>query len=177
MVNRLIAEALRPYPADLVLTTKLGARLAGGGMAYAYRPGELREGNDRDRTVLGLDTVPLTHLRWGGAEDTYGEVTFDDAFDTMLAMRTEGRIDHIGLSNVTLDQLRGRTRAPPSRACRTCSATQAKGTCPPAPRGATPSQAQLAWLLACSPITVVIAGTSSVKHLEENIAAGAIGNR
>lgn len=113
MVNRLIAEALRPYPADLVLTTKLGARLAGGGMAYAYRPGELREGNDRDRTVLGLDTVPLTHLRWGGAEDTYGEVTFDDAFDTMLAMRTEGRIDHIGLSNVTLDQLRrAHARAP-----------------------------------------------------------------
>ena len=200
VVNRLIAEALRPYPADLVLATKLGARLAGGGLAYAYGPGELREANDRDRTVLGVDTVALTHLRWGGADDTYGGVTFDDAFDTMLAMRAEGRIGHIGLSNVTLDQLRrAHARGPIASVSNMFSyANQADtptleycaergihylpygplgyGTAgdPPAPRGFTPSQAQLAWLLARSPVTVVIAGTSSVKHLEENIAAGAV---
>ena len=104
--NRLIAEALRPYPEDLVLATKLGAQLtAGNRPEAAVRPEQLRAGNDRDRRVLGLDTVPLTHLRWPGGEVVDG-VTFDEAFDVFVEMRAEGRIEHIGLSNVTLDQLR-----------------------------------------------------------------------
>ena len=104
--NRLIAEALRPYPEDLVLATKLGARLvAGNRPEAAVRPDQLRAANDRDRRVLGLDTVPLTHLRWPGGEVVDG-VPFDEAFDVFVAMRAEGRIEHIGLSNVTLDQLR-----------------------------------------------------------------------
>ena len=104
--NRLIAEALRPYPADLVLATKLGAQLkAGNRPESAVRPDQLRAGNDRDRSVLGLDTVPLTHLRWPGGEVADG-VGFDEAFDVLADMRAEGRIEHLGLSNVTLDQLR-----------------------------------------------------------------------
>ena len=200
VVNRFIAEALRPYPADLVLATKAGARATVDSHPPQpdYRPDQLRAGNDRDRTVLGLDTVPLSHLRWMSGEDAYDGVTFDSAFDTMLEMRAEGRIEHIGLSNVTLDQLRraqargpvasvsnmfsygNQSDAPTLEFCaengipylafgpRGYGATDT----PPAAPGMTASQARLAWLLARSPVTVVIAGTSSVEHLEENIAAG-----
>jgi aryl-alcohol dehydrogenase-like predicted oxidoreductase len=205
VVNRLIAEALRPYPADLVLATKAGARANHNGhhLQPDYRPGQMRAGNDRDRTVLGLDTVPLTHLRWPGGGEAYDGVTFDGAFDTMLAMRAEGRIGHVGLSNVTLGQLRrAHARGPVASVSNLFSygdqrdtpalefCTQngipylpfglrrhgATGT-PPAERGVSASQARLAWLLARSPVTIVIAGTSRIEHLEENIAAGGHGSR
>jgi pyridoxine 4-dehydrogenase len=203
VVNQYIGEALRPYPADLVLATKAGASTTYDGFPPKpdYRPEALRAGNDRDRTALGLDAVPLTHLRWMNEGDAYDGVTFDGAVDTMLAMQSEGRIEHVGLSNVTLDQLRrahargpiasvsnlfsygNQTDSPTLDFCtengipylawgpRGYGATDA----PPAERGLTAEQARLAWLLARSPVTVVIAGTSSVKHLEENIAAGARG--
>jgi aryl-alcohol dehydrogenase-like predicted oxidoreductase len=199
-VNRFIAEALRPYPADLVLATKAGARATYDGTPPQpdYGPGQLRAGNDRDRTVLGLDTVPLTHLRWMSADDTFDGVTFDNAFDTMLEMQAEGRIEHIGLSNVTLDQLRrahargqvasvsnlfsygNQSDTPTLEFCTDNGIPYlafgphgygATGT-PLGEPGQTAAQARLAWLLARSPVTVVIAGTGSVEHLEENIAAG-----
>jgi pyridoxine 4-dehydrogenase len=201
VVNQYIAEALRPYPADLVVATKAGASTTYDGFPPKpdYRPEELRAGNDRDRTVLDLDAVPLTHLRWMNEEDTYDGVTFDSAVDTMLAMQSERRIEHVRLSNVTLDQLRrahargpiasvsnlfsygDQTNSPTLDFCnengipylawgpRGYGATDT----PPAEKGLTAEQALLAWLLRRSPVTVVIAGTSSVKHLEENIAAGA----
>ena len=200
VVNRFIAEALRPYPADLVLATKAGARADhhGDRPQPDYSPDQPRAGNDRDRNVLGLDTVPLTHLRWMSGDDAFDGVSFDSAFDTMLAMRAEGRIEHVGLSNVTIDQLRrAHARGPVASVSNMFSYGNqsdtptleycakhaipylafgprgygATGT-PPAARGLTPTQARLAWLLARSPVTVVIAGTSSVEHLEENIAAG-----
>lgn len=200
VVNRFVAEALRPYPADLVLATKAGARATGnnGPLQPDYHPDQLRAGNDRDRTVLGVDAVPLTHLRWMSADDAFDGVAFDDAFDTMLAMRVEGRIEHIGLSNVTLEQLRrAHTRGPIASVSNLfsygnqndaptlefCAANGipylpfgplgygAADTTPTEP-GLTATQARLAWLLARSPATVLIPGTSSVAHLEENIAAG-----
>jgi pyridoxine 4-dehydrogenase len=201
MVNQYIAEALRPYPADLVVATKAGASTTYDGFPPMpdYRPAELRAGNDRDRNMLGLDAVPLTHLRWVNEEDTHDGVTFDSAVDTMLAMQSEGRIEHVGLSNVTLDQLRrAHSRGPIASVSNLFSygnqtdsptldfctengipylAWGPRGygstDTPPAERGLTAEQARLAWLLARSPVTVVIAGTSSVKHLEENVAAGA----
>ena len=201
VVNGFIAEALRPYPADLVLATKAGARATFNGHPPQpdYRADQLRAGNDRDRTVLGLDTVPLSHLRWMNGDDAYDGVTFDSAFDTMLAMQAEGRIEHVGLSNVTLDQLRrAHARGPIASVSNMFSFGNQSDTptlefceenaipylafgprgygatdTPPAERGRTAAQARLAWLLARSPVTVVIAGTSSVEHLEENIAAGA----
>jgi len=201
VVNRYIAEALRPYPADLVLATKAGARATHVGHPPQpdYRPDQIRAGNDRDRTVLGLDTVPLSHLRWMSGDDTFDGVTFDSAFDTMLEMRAEGRIEHVGLSNVTLDQLRrAHARGPVASVSNMFSYGNQSDTptlefcaengipylafgprgygatdTPPVAPGQTATQARLAWLLARSPVTVVIAGTSSVGHLEENIAAGA----
>jgi pyridoxine 4-dehydrogenase len=199
VVNRRIADALKPYPADLVLATKAGARATGSAFPPQpdYRPDQLRAGNDRDRTSLGLDTVPLTLLRWMNEDDTYDGVTFDSAFDEMLAMQAEGRIEHIGLSNVTLDQLRrAHARGPVSSVSNAFSYGNQKDTptlefctqngipylpfwplgrgaieAPPAEPGHTAAQAGLAWLLTRSPFTVLIAGTSSVRHLEENIAA------
>jgi aryl-alcohol dehydrogenase-like predicted oxidoreductase len=202
VVNRFIAEALRPYPGDLVLATKAGARATYNGDPPQpdYRPDQLRAGNDRDRNVLGLDTIPLTHLRWLNADDAYAGVTFDSAFDTMLAMQAEGRIERVGLSNVTLAQLR---RAHARGAIASVSNAFSYGNqadtptlefcaengipylpfgplgygatdTPPHGPGQTAAQARLAWLLARSPVTVVIAGTSSLKHLEENIAAGIV---
>jgi pyridoxine 4-dehydrogenase len=199
VVNRLLAEALQPYPADLVLATKAGARATDSGFPPQpdYRLEQLRAGNDRDRTTLGLEIVPLTHLRWMSGDDTYDGVTFDSAFDGMLAMQAEGRIEHIGLSNVTLGQLRrAHARGSIASVSNVFSYGNQKdmptlefcaqhgipylpfwplghGTIdtPPAERGQTAAQARLAWLLARSPVTVVIAGTSSVEHLEENVAA------
>lgn len=201
VVNRFIAEALRPYPADLVLATKAGARATYNGEPPQpdYSAEQLRAGNDRDRTVLGVDTIPLTHLRWMNEDDTYDGVSFDSAFDTMLAMRAEGRIEHVGLSNVTLDQLRrAHARGPIASVSNMFSYGNQKDTptlefctehgipylawgprgygatdTPPTAKGLTADQTRLAWLLDRSPVTVVIAGTSSVEHLEENIAAGA----
>jgi len=199
VANRLIAEALAPYPADLVLATKAGARATYRGFPPQpdYHLDELRAGNDRDRAVLGLDTVPLTHLRWMSGSDAYDGVTFDSAFDGMLAMQAEGRIEHIGLSNVTLGQLRrAHARGPVASVSNDFSYGNQKDAptlefctqhgipylpfwplgrggsdAPRAERGQTAAQARLAWLLARSPAIVVIAGTSSVAHLEENIAA------
>src|ERR1700752_4651898 len=70
-VNRFIAAALQPYPADRLLPARAGARAdyTGSPPKPDYRPKQLRSGNDRDRTVLGLDNVPLTHLRWPGGTD------------------------------------------------------------------------------------------------------------
>ena len=205
VVNTYIADALRPYPADLVLATKAGAltTYSGDRPQPDYSPDQMRAGNDRDRTVLGLDSVPLTHLRWANEEDAYDGVTFDSAFDTMLAMQSEGRIEHVGLSHVTLDQLRrahahgpvasvsnmfsygNQNDAPTLDFCAENGIPYlpwgplgygATDT-PQAETGLTAQQARLAWLLARSPVTVVIAGTSSVKHLEENIEAEATGPR
>ncbi|SRR6266568_6683556 len=205
VVHQFIADALRPYPADLVLATKAGARTTYNGQPPQpdYSPGQLRAGNDRDRTVLGLDTVPLTHLRWWNEDDAYDGVTFDSAFDTMLSMQQEGRIEHIGLSNVTLAQLRrAHARGPIASVSNLFSYGNQNDTptlefctqhgipylpwgprgydataTPPARSGLTTDQARLAWLLDRSPVTVVIAGTSSIEHLEQNIAAGTATSR
>lgn len=200
VVNRYIAEALRPYPADLILATKAGAnvKLNGQWPTPDYRPEQLRAGIDRDRGVLGLDRIPLTHLRWSGP-DTVNGVSFDEAFDTMLALRKEGLIEHVGLSNVTLDQLRrAHARGPVASVSNVFSYGNQEDTptldfctqhdipylpfgplgygatnTPPTQPGQTVAQAHLAWLLARSPVTIVIAGTSNVAHLQENIEAGA----
>jgi pyridoxine 4-dehydrogenase len=107
--NRLIAETLHPYPSDLVLATKLGGkRLPDKGWAAALRPEELRQGCEEDLKTLRLERVDLVHLRW----IDHADVPFRESLDAMIAMKREGKIRHIALSNVTLAQLRealGRT--------------------------------------------------------------------
>ena len=108
--NRLIAETLYPYPAGLVLATKLGGkRTPDKGWAAALRPEELRAGCEEDLRTLRVERLDVVHLRWSGGVD----VPFREALDAMIAMRLEGKIRHIALSNVTLPQLReGLDRTP-----------------------------------------------------------------
>ncbi|MDF2978371.1 MAG: aldo/keto reductase family oxidoreductase [Actinomycetospora sp.] len=106
VANEVLAEALRPYPDDLVFVTKLGGRRTDdAGWAPALRPEQLRAGCERDLRVLGVESVPVAHLRWidDGGPDV---VPFAEALGTVLEMRDEGKIGAIGLSNVDVDQVR-----------------------------------------------------------------------
>ncbi len=103
VANELIHEALHPYPDDLVLVSKVGAqRDGGGGWHEAQRPEELREGVLANPTSLELDQVPVMNLRRHAESD----VPFDEQVAAMVAVRDEGLIGAIGLSNVTLEQYR-----------------------------------------------------------------------
>jgi pyridoxine 4-dehydrogenase len=102
VANQLIAEALHPYPSDLVIATKLGARrLPDKSWAPYLRPEELRAGAEEDLRSLRLEQLPLVHLRWIEQPD----VGFDEALDAMIELQREGVIRHIALSNVSADQL------------------------------------------------------------------------
>lgn len=104
--HRLIATSLRPYPVDLVIATKLGYRRTHtGALVPAVSARALREGNQRDRESLALESVPVTHLRWSGPDMTVEGVSFEEAFGVLLELRSEGLIEHVGLSNVTAKQL------------------------------------------------------------------------
>jgi pyridoxine 4-dehydrogenase len=101
VANELIREALHPYPDDLVLVSKVGAQRDGvGGLRDAQRPEELREGVLANLTSLELDQVPVVNLRRHAESD----VPFDEQVAAMVAVRDEGLIGAIGLSNVTLEQ-------------------------------------------------------------------------
>jgi aryl-alcohol dehydrogenase-like predicted oxidoreductase len=101
--NRLIKEALFPYPKDLIIATKLGGkRLQDKSWAPFIKPSELRQGCDEDLRTLGLDHIDVAHLRWMD----HGGASFHEALDGMMALKSEGKIRNIGLSNVTLTQLR-----------------------------------------------------------------------
>jgi pyridoxine 4-dehydrogenase len=102
VANRLIAETLFPYPSDLVIATKLGARRLPDRSWVPYlRPSELRAGAEEDLKSLRLEQLPIVHLRW--VDQT--EVTFAEALDAMIELVREGKIRHIGLSNVNVEQL------------------------------------------------------------------------
>ena len=103
--NAVIREALTPYPDDLVIVSKLGAsRGDDASWRPALRPGQLRDGAEKDLVQLGVDAVDVAHLRWMG-EHAPADVRFEDAVEAMVALREDGLIRRIGLSNVTLDQL------------------------------------------------------------------------
>ncbi|HEY7370595.1 MAG TPA: aldo/keto reductase [Polyangia bacterium] len=109
VANRLIAEALHPYPSDLVIATKLGGkRLPNKGWAPALRPEELRAGAEEDLRTLRRERLDVVHLRHMSAAG----VPFMESLDALLAMQAEGKIRHIGLSNVgvrEIEQARART--------------------------------------------------------------------
>jgi pyridoxine 4-dehydrogenase len=102
-VNEMIKEALSPYPEDLIIITKLGAkRGADGSWLPAHTPEDLRQGMEEDLRTLGLASLSIVHLRWDGTEVNEA---FKVAVDTMLDMKKEGKFEHLGLSNVTEEQL------------------------------------------------------------------------
>src|SRR5262245_37282118 len=97
VANQLIAEALHPYPRDLVIATKLGGkRLPDKGWAAAARPEELRKGAEEDLRTLRLERLDVVHLRFMPASG----VPFMESLDALLVMQKEGKIRHLALSNV-----------------------------------------------------------------------------
>ena len=102
VTNKLLAEALYPYPADLIIATKVGAKRGEDKSWLPYgEPEELRISVENNLKELNLEQLPLVH--YGKAANSPGD--YEEGFATMLAMQKEGKILHLGLSNATIDQL------------------------------------------------------------------------
>ena len=102
VANRLIFEALHPYPRDLVIATKLGGkRLPDKSWAPAARPEELRRGAEDDLRTLHLERLDGVHLRYMPGSG----VPLMESLDALLAMQAEGKIRHLALSSVDAAQL------------------------------------------------------------------------
>ena len=102
VTNRLIAEALYPYPADLVICTKVGgARKPDKSWISFNRPENLRSSIDNNLRTLKLEQITLVHFRAIGGLG----VPFKESMDAMFEMQKEGKILHVGISNVTREEL------------------------------------------------------------------------
>ena len=211
VVNALIREALHPYPDGLRLVTKVGARRdEKGGWLPALRPDELRAGVEDNLRTLDVERLTLVNLRLLDAEPGTGGVPpLAEMLGALDDLRREGKLELIGLSNVTRAQLEealdlvpiagvqnqysmlDRSNDDVLAACRERglafvpffplgsaftggpqklaeNATIARVA---ANHGVTPSQVALAWLLHRDERILLIPGTASVAHLEENLAA------
>src|SRR5689334_1817178 len=95
VADEILAEALHPYPDDLVIVTKLGgARRDDGSWYSALTPDELRAGVEHDLRLLKLDAIPITHLRWMDNS----AVRFEDSLAAMVELQRAGKIERIGVS-------------------------------------------------------------------------------
>ncbi len=200
--ENLIAEALHPYPANLVIATKGGlTRPNRHAWERDARPEHLKRACDASLKRLRLESIPLYQLH---APDP--KVAFADSVGALAQLQQAGKIQHIGLSNVSVAKLEEARRIVPIvsvqnrynledrthedvlDACEKLGiaflpwyplgvgeALQSKAVRTIAARlRATPSQVALAWLLAKSPMMLPIPGTGSIAHLEENSAAAAL---
>jgi pyridoxine 4-dehydrogenase len=104
VVNQLIRDALHPYPAGLILVSKVGARRDNRGGIFAYdQPAELRQGIEDNLRTLDVDQLPVVNLRL--MRNSPPDAFFDDQLAAMVSAREDGLIQAIGLSNVTLAHL------------------------------------------------------------------------
>lgn len=214
-VNERIRAALAPYPDGLTIATKVGAEHRAGALVAAQRPAQLRAAVEANLRALGTEHIALVYLRRLDAAPgiiAEGEqiVDIDAQLAEFTALRDEGKIGAIGLSNVSEDRLRAalpvgiaavqnaysvldRSAEPVLALCaehgiawvpyfplgvasapRTRIDDRPEISAAARETGATPAQVALAWLLAHADNTLLIPGTASIVHLEENIAAGAL---
>lgn len=105
VTNDLIREALHPYPGDLVVATKVGAeRDAEGGWPTARRPDDLRQQVHANLEALGVEALDLVNMRMGDATGPLpGSIA--EAFETLARLQQDGLIRHLGVSNVTPEQV------------------------------------------------------------------------
>src|SRR3954469_1715219 len=105
VTNQIIREALHPYPDDLTIVTKVGAR-RGSDASWipALAPAELESAVHDNLRNLGLDALDVVNLRVGGLEGPQ-EGSIAAHFAVLAALRDKGLIRHLGLSNMTLEQL------------------------------------------------------------------------
>ncbi|MBV8394686.1 MAG: aldo/keto reductase [Actinobacteria bacterium] len=203
VAEELLFEALHPYPEDVVIATKAGFTRPGPGDWRAVgRPEYLRQQCVLSLRRLGLERIELFQLH-----RIDPKVPLADQIGELELLRQEGKIHHIGLSEVTVEEIeQARAIAPivsvqnlynlaDRRAEEVLDHCEREGIAfipwfplatgrlaePGGPlaelsaaRGATPAQLALAWLLRRSPVMLPIPGTSSVAHLEENMAAAEI---
>lgn len=99
--ERRIGEALRPIPADVRIATKVGIKQDGGEFVRRGRPEQIREDCEQSLRLLGLEEIDLSQLH-----DVDPGVPLEESLGAMADLQTEGKIRHIGVSNVTLEQLR-----------------------------------------------------------------------
>ncbi len=103
--NQIIKEALHPYPSDLHIVTKVGARRdERGGWPHARTPAELRSAVHDNLRNLGLEVLDVVNLRVGGM-DRPEPGSIAEAFGALAEMRREGFIRHLGVSTVTAEQV------------------------------------------------------------------------
>jgi pyridoxine 4-dehydrogenase len=200
--ERLIGEALYPYPDELLVATKSGLQRSGpDGWFPDARPETIRSDVERSLTLLRRERIDLLQLH-----RVDPRVPIEESLGVMAALRVDGKVDMIGVSNVSVDQL-GRARAiteivsvqnryslgdrssedvlaicerdgiaflpwHPLGAGSLTRASELDEVA--AAHGATAAQVAIAWLLQRSPAMLPIPGTSSVAHLEENLAAAGL---
>ncbi len=196
----LIAEALHPYADDLVIATKGGyARSGPNRWEPDGRPEHLREVCEGSLRRLRLDQIPLYQFHRPDPK-----VPLAESIGAIAELKNEGKIRHVGISNVTEEELReaqqivpivsvqnrynvtDRHSAPVVDLCEQeglvflpwapiQETDKNVGVAVAAERlGVTPHQVVLAWLLASSPQMLPIPGTGSPAHAEENIAAAGL---
>jgi pyridoxine 4-dehydrogenase len=108
VTNEIIRAALAPYPEDLHIVTKVGARRdANGGWLLKRTPADLREQVHENLRHLGLDVLDVVNLRAGGGDDGHTAVpgSIAEQFGALAGLREQGLIRHLGVSTVTADQL------------------------------------------------------------------------
>jgi aryl-alcohol dehydrogenase-like predicted oxidoreductase len=198
--EELISETLHPYADDLVIATKGGLERSGPGQWEPNgRPEHLIEACEGSLQRLKLEQIPLYQFHRPDRA-----VPLEDSIGALVTLKEQGKIRHIGLSNVTEEQLRRAQRLTPIVSVQNrfnvddrrsealvdlCEQEQmvflpwapiqdlgGNSTVPEVARrhDATPRQILLAWLLTRSPSILPIPGTGSVSHLEANVAAAAI---
>lgn len=201
--ERLICEALHPYPADLVIATKAGLTRPGPGRwDLNGKPEYLKAQAEKSLRLLGLERIELFQLH-----RIDPEVPLADSLGALVELQAEGKIGHIGLSQVSVSEieeaqaitpiatvqnlynLSDRSAEPVVEYCE----REGIGFIPWFPMATgrlaqpggplqqiadelevTAAQIALAWLLHRSPVLLPIPGTSTVAHLEENVAAARI---
>ncbi len=210
VANELIRAALYPYPQELAIVSKVGARRDSSGRVLRFdSPTQLRQGIEDNLRTLAVDHLAAVNLRL--MDDARPGQLYGDQLTAMVKARDDGLIGGIGLSNVTHEHLlhalaltniacvqnpmnlADRHSLPVLEEC----AARGIAFVPFFPLGSaftagnpvlgdprviaiaarldrTPAQVALAWLLSLRPNILLIPGTASVRHLEENMAAGDI---
>jgi pyridoxine 4-dehydrogenase len=201
--EELIAEALHPYPENLLIATKGGLTRSGPNQWHPNgTPEHLREVCEGSLHRLRLDAIELYQLHRPDPN-----VPYEESVGTLKELQAEGKIRNIGVSNVSIEQLEtarsivevvsvqnrfNLTDRSSEDVLEHCAElgiifipwwplSRGDLAKPGGPvdviasaRDASPGQVALAWLLARSPVMLPIPGTSSVEHLEENVAAAAL---
>jgi len=198
--EELIAEALYPYPKDLVITTKVGwVRHGPGVWQHDATPAHIEEAIEGSLKRLRIERIDVYQLHVPDPASS-----LDASMETLARLKEQGKIRHVALSNVTLEHIQRAQKIVPIVSVENrysfsdrewdfvldyCAANKI-AFIPWGPmaqarkanevvekiasaRNVSTAVVSLAWLLRRSPVTLLIPGTSTVKHLEENVSAAA----